>query len=153
MIDEQLMTLLGERHPGISVSIHTVREWKEKHGFIGEPPAPVVVSIPIGGKPSEIDITEEMRQACESLGPPVAEAMLDLIAGVESEYQEKVRNQVILAGGSSAIPGFGKYLSMALKDFGGGKVRVVKDPVYVGADGGLALAKDAPKSDWERLPQ
>jgi rod shape-determining protein MreB len=152
-VDEQLMTLLGERHPGISVSIHTVREWKEAHSFMGKPDGPVVVSIPIGGKPSEIDITEEMRQACESLGPPVAEAMLDLIAGVESEYQEQVRNQVILAGGSSRIPGFGQYLNKALSEFGGGKVRVVKDPVFVGADGGLALAKDAPKSDWEKLPQ
>ena len=36
--------------------------------------------------------------------------------------------------------------------YGGGKVKVVKDPVYVGADGGLALAQDAPKSDWEKLP-
>jgi len=152
-VDEQLMTLLGERHPGISVSIHTVREWKEAHSFMGKPEGPVVVSIPIGGKPSEIDITEEMRQACESLGPPVAEAMLDLIAGVESEYQERVRNQVILAGGSSRIPGFGQYLSTALAEFGGGKVRVVKDPVYVGADGGLALAKDAPKAEWEKLSQ
>ena len=51
------------------------------------------------------------------------------------------------------MPGFGQYLNKALNEFGGGKVRVVKDPVFVGADGGLALAKDAPKSDWEKLPQ
>ena len=150
-VDEQLMTLLGERHPGISVSIHTVREWKEAYSFMGERAEPIVVSIPIGGKPSEIDITEEVRQACESLGPPVAEAMIDLIAGVESEYQEQVRNRVILAGGSSRMPGFGQYLEAALSEYGGGKVQVVKDPVYVGANGGLLLAKDAPKSDWEKL--
>ena len=151
-VDEQLYTLLGERHPGMSVSIHTVRDWKEKYSFIGEAPGSVTVSIPIAGKPSEIDITEEMKQACESLGPPVAEAMLDLIAGGESEYQEKVRKNIILAGGCSRIPGFGQYLENAMDEFGGGKVRVVKDPVYVGADGGLALAQDAPKSDWEKLP-
>jgi rod shape-determining protein MreB len=151
-VDEQLHTLLAERHPGISVSIHTVRDWKEKHSFIGRESDPVTVSVPIGGKPSEIDITEEVRQACESLGPPVAEAMLDLIAGVESEYQEQVRNNIILAGGTSRMPGFGTYLERAMDDYGGGKVDVVKDPVYVGADGGLALAQDAPKSDWEKLP-
>ncbi len=92
-----------------------------------------------------------MRQACESLGPPVAETMLDLIAAVESEYQEQVRNNVILAGGSSAIPGFAAYLENSLRDFGGGKIRVAEDPVFVGSKGGLALAKDAPKSDWEKL--
>ncbi len=151
-IDEQLAKLLKERHPGISVSIHTVRGWKEKWSFMGKTPNPVVVSVPIAGKPSEIDITEEMRQACEALGPPVAETMLDLIAAAESEYQEQVRNNVILAGGTSAIPGFGAFLANSLLEFGGGKIRKVKDPVFVGADGGLALAMDAPKSDWEKLP-
>jgi len=28
---------------------------------------------------------------------------------------------------------------------------VVKDPVFVGSDGGLAIALDAPENDWERL--
>lgn len=151
-VDEQLYRLLGERHPGMSVSIHTVRAWKEQHSFMGDAPGPVTVSIPIGGKPSEVDITEEVRQACESLGPPVAEAMLDLIASVESEYQEHVRKHIILAGGCSRMPGFGQYLERSMDDFGGGKVKVVKDPVFVGANGGLALAEDAPKSDWEKLP-
>ncbi|MGD8440219.1 MAG: rod shape-determining protein [Holophagae bacterium] len=151
-VDEQLHTLLAERHPGISVSIHTVRDWKEKHSFIGAESGPITVSVPIAGKPSEIDITDEVRQACESLGPPVAEAMLDLIASVESEYQDTVRQNVILAGGTSRMPGFGVYLERAMDDYGGGKVKVVKDPVYVGADGGLALAQDAPASDWEKLP-
>ncbi len=151
-VDDQLYTLLGERHPGMSVSIHTVRDWKESFGFIGKAPGKVKVSIPIAGVPSEIDITAEMKEACENLGPPVAEAMLDLIAGVESEYQERVRNNVILAGGTSRLPGFGQYLEKAMDHFGGGKVRVVKDPVYAGANGGLVLAQDAPKSDWEKLP-
>lgn len=151
-VDEQLYTLLGERHPGMSVSIHTVRGWKEQYGFIGEPPGKITVTIPIAGVPSEIDITDEMKEACSNLGPPVAEAMLDLIAGVESEYQEIVRNNIILAGGSSRLPGFGGYLEEALKPFGGGKVKVVKDPIFAGSNGGLTLAEDAPKTDWEKLP-
>ena len=48
-VDEQLYTLLGERHPGMSVSIHTVRDWKEKYSFIGQEGGPVTVSIPIAG--------------------------------------------------------------------------------------------------------
>lgn len=150
-VDAQLMKLLEEKHEGISVSIHTVRDWKEASSFFGKPEKPVVVSTPIGGKPTDIDITAEMKQSCEALGPPIAETMIDLIAAVEPEYQEQVRSNVILAGGSSAIPGLAAYLQHALKEIGGGKVRVVKDPIFVGADGGLALAKDAPKSDWEKL--
>ncbi len=39
-----------------------------------------------------------------------------------------------------------------MKQFGGGKVRVVKAPVFAGAAGGFVLAEDAPKTDWEKLP-
>ena len=49
----------------------------------------------------------------------------DLIAAVESEYQEQVRNNIILAGGTSAIPGFGAFLENSLREYGGGKIRVV----------------------------
>ncbi len=151
-VDEQLKTLLGEHHPGLAVSIHTVREWKESHGFVGNTKGPVTVTVPVGGRPTELDITEEIRVACEGLVPPVAETMLDLIAGVESEYQARVRDRVIVAGGTSALPGLAAALEAALKDFGGGTVTVVDDPVFAGSDGGLALASDAPRSDWEKLP-
>jgi hypothetical protein len=30
-------------------------------------------------------------------------------------------------------------------------VTVVPDPVFVGSDGGLAIAVDTPDADWERL--
>jgi rod shape-determining protein MreB len=151
-VDEQLHKLLKERHEGLSVSIHTVRRWKEESSFIGKPPHPVKVTVPIGGKPSELDITEEMKVACEGLVPPIAETMVDLIAAVESEYQEKVRMHITLAGGSSAIPGLPEHLELALKPYGGGHLTVAEDPIYVGAKGALALAQDAPKSDWEKLP-
>ncbi len=38
-----------------------------------------------------------------------------------------------------------------LAEIGGGRVKVVKDPIYSGSDGGLAIGLDAPDSDWERL--
>ena len=38
-----------------------------------------------------------------------------------------------------------------LRAMGGGKIHNVKDPVYDGSDGCLAIAMDAPESDWEKL--
>ena len=38
----------------------------------------------------EIDITDEMKTACEGLVPPVAETMLDLVAGVEVRLNTRV---------------------------------------------------------------
>ena len=150
-VDEQLAKLIAERYPEARFSIHMVREWKEKSSFVGEPKAPVMVSAPVAGKPTQLDITAELRAACEGLLRPVVETMLDLVTRVEPEYQERVRHNVILSGGSGLIGGLGHALEKALDEVGGGKVKVVKDPVFVGSDGGLAIALDAPESDWERL--
>ena len=150
-VDEQLSQLVAERYPEANFSSHMIREWKEEHSFVGEPKEPVEVEAPVKGVPTQLDITEELRQACESLLPPVTETMLDLISRVQPEYQAKVRQNVVLSGGSGLIRGLGAALQDGLKEIGGGQVRVVKEPIFVGSDGGLALATDAPASDWEKL--
>lgn len=150
-IDEQLAKLIRERHPELQFSIHMVREWKEKRSFVGEPKKRVIVTAPVRGKPTELDITDEMRTACESILPPLAETMVDLLSRVEPEFQEKVRNNIILAGGTSLIAGLAESLQQHLGELGGGRVSVVKDPVFAGSDGGLAIASDATSSDWAGL--
>jgi rod shape-determining protein MreB len=150
-IDTQLLKLIEERYPQANVTVFMVRDWKEKHSFVGEPGDRVVVTAPVKGVPTEVDITAEMRQACETILPPVIETMVDLLARVEPEFQERVRNNIILSGGGGLIRGLGNALEQALQSVGGGKVRTMEDPVFVGSDGGLALAKDAPETDWERL--
>ena len=150
-IDEHLFRLVRERQPQAQFSIHMIREWKEKWSFVGEPIQRVLISVPVQGKATEIDITEEMRAACESILPPISETMIDLITRVAPEYQERVRNNVILAGGSALISGLPAALDRALAELGGGRTSVVSDPVFAGSDGGLALARDASSSDWEKL--
>jgi rod shape-determining protein MreB and related proteins len=150
-IDEHLAKAIQELHPDVQFSIHMIREWKERWSFIGEPKDRVVVAVPVKGKTTELDITDEVRAACESIVPPISETMIDLLARVEPEYQEKVRNNVILAGGSSAISGLPEALEHALAELGGGRTSIVKEPVFAGSDGGLAIARDATSSDWDRL--
>lgn len=150
-IDEQLAKQVREHHPEAQFSIHMIREWKEKSSFIGESKNHVVVTAPVMGKATELDITNEMRTACETILPPVFETMIDLLRRVEPEYQEKVRNNIILAGGSSLIAGLPNALEKALQELGGGRVTVTKDPIFAGSDGGLAIARDASNSEWERL--
>lgn len=151
-VDEQLEKLISASHPDVNFSSHMAREWKEKYAFVGEPKAAVKVSGPVHGKPTEIDITADIRTACESLIAPITETMLELVAKVEPEYQAEVRNHIILSGGSGLIRGLGETLELALDDYGGGTVRRVEDPIFVGSDGGLKLALDAQDSDWEKVP-
>lgn len=150
-VDQQLMQLFEASYPEANVTGHMVSEWKESYSFVGDVRDRVMVEAPVQGKPTQFDITEEMRAACESLVPPITETMIDLVSRVEPEYQAKMRGNVILSGGTALIKGLGVSLQDALQEVGGGKVRVVKDPVYVGSDGGLAIAIDAPESDWELL--
>jgi rod shape-determining protein MreB and related proteins len=150
-IDAQLLKLIEERYPQANVTVYMVREWKEKFSFVGTAPKPVVVTAPIKGVPTDLDITNEMKAACETVLPPIVETMLDLLARVEPEFQERVRNNIILSGGGGLIAGLADALEAALKGVGGGSVRYMEDPVFIGSDGGLALAQDAPEGDWEKL--
>ena len=150
-IDQQLQKLVQARYPNASFTIFMVRDWKEKYSFVGEAEEPVVVTVPVGGVPTKIDITAEMRAACESIVPPIVETMLDLLTHVEPEFQERVRNNVTLAGGGALVRHLGPTLEKALEKVGGGRVTVIESPLYTGSDGGLALAKDTQESDWDQL--
>ena len=150
-IDALLYNAVRERFPEAAFSHHMVRGWKEEFSFVGQPQQPVKVSVPVRGKPTEIDITREMKVACESIVPPLTETMIDLVSRVEPEYQEKVRNNIILTGGTGLVRGLGTALERALAEIGGGRVQVIQEPVFVGSDGGLSIATDAPDSDWEKL--
>ena len=150
-IDGHLMKLIEERYPQANVTVFMVRDWKEKFSFVGEPQERALVTAPVKGVPTELDITAEVRTACETLLGPTIETMLDLLSRVEPEFQERVRNNIILSGGGGLIRGLPAAIEVALKQVGGGKVNYMEDPVFVGSDGGLALAIDAPESDWEKL--
>jgi rod shape-determining protein MreB len=150
-IDAHLHKAIQARYPKAKVTLFMVREWKERYSFVGEPPEPVIVTAPVDGVPTELDITNEMRAACESIVPPIVETMLSLLSQVDPEFQGKVRENVTLAGGGALIRNLARTLEAALEPVGGGKVKITESPVFVGSDGGLAIAQDAQDSDWERL--
>src|SRR3982751_1095973 len=141
-IDQHLLKLIQERYPQANITIFMVREWKEKFSFVGSAASRVMVTAPVKGVPTELDISVEIKAACETLLPPTIETMLDLLSRVEPEIQERVRNNIILSGGGGLIRGLPQALEAALKQVGGGRVNYMEDPVFVGSDGGLALAMD-----------
>ena len=150
-IDQRLFRSLQEHHPQAQFSIRTVRSWKEKWSFVGEPKRRLVVTTAANGKPIEIDITEDMRAACESIVAPISETVRDLVSRVEPEYQQRVLNNIILAGGTSLIDGLPEALKSALSELGKARITLVQDPVFAGSDGGLSIARDASDGDWEKL--
>ena len=55
------------------------------------------------------------------------------------------------SGGGGLIRNLGPKLQCALQQVGCGVVTVVEEPTFVGSDGCLAIARDAPDADWEKL--
>lgn len=148
-LDRQLLDGLVERYPTASITLNMARQFKERLSFVGEPDGTVTADIPVNGKSTPHDITDEMRRACESILPGIVETAAEMIARFDPEYQDAVRRNIILAGGGSQIRGLARYLERELGTYGPCKVKAVDDPLFAGADGCLALARDMPPEYWE----
>ncbi len=150
-IDEQLFNYLIEKYPNSKFNKNMVRQFKEKFSFVRDIEDQIRVELPVNGKPVIHDIKDEIRRACESILPALVETTTEMIARVDPEFQMKIKNNIILAGGGSLIRGIAEYLQDALKEYGTCKVTRVSDPLFAGADGALKLAQDMPSKYWETL--
>ena len=150
-VDRQLFEILTEKYPGARFSETLVRQYKEEYGFVGKRNGKVQVTVPVEGKFSPHDITEPLQHACESLLPPIAETVVDLLARYEPDFQERARKNIYVAGGGSQIKGIAEALEAELKEYGSFKITPVDDPLYAGAEGALALAQDMPEEYWENM--
>ena len=150
-VDQKLYDLLSEKHPEADFTLNMVRRCKEKFGFVSNARKKAEVEIPVHGKVVVHDISAEMKRACESILPPIAETAMEMIAGFDPEFQAKLRENIILAGGGSQIAGIADYLKEAMSELAPCKITCVDDPLYCGSDGAVALAKDMPEKYWEQL--
>jgi rod shape-determining protein MreB len=150
-IDDQLYSYLNEKYPNSKFNKNMVRQFKEQYSFAGKIPGNISVEIPVDGKPVMHDITNEIKRACESILPALIETTTEMIARFDPEFQVKIKNNVVLAGGGSLIRGIREYLQDALKEYGPCTIMRVDDPLFAGSDGALKLAQDMPTKYWEPL--
>lgn len=150
-IDDQLFSYLSEKYPNARFNKNMVRQFKEKFSFVRDTPEDINVIIPVDGKPVTHDIKNEVKRACESILPALTETTTEMIARFDPEFQIKIKNNIVLAGGGSLIRGIREYLQDALKEYGPCKVTCVTDPLFAGSDGAIKLAKDMPAKYWEPL--
>ncbi len=150
-IDDQLYSYLAEKYPNSRFNKNMVRQFKEEFSFVREIPGDMQVEIPVGGKPVMHDIKNEVKRACESILPAIVETTTEMIARFDPEFQIKIKNNIVLAGGGSLIRGLREYLQDSLKEYGPCRVTSVEDPLFAGSDGALKLALDMPSKYWEQL--
>ncbi len=151
-IDEILLGLIKERHKGVDVTLHMVKRMKEENSTISDKGEHVVATFPVHGKPTQMDVTEELRIACRAIVPDTVEAIRALVASFDPEFQEILKQNIILAGGGSQIGGLAREIENYMREnLGSGKVTKVEEPLYAGANGGLMLCKDMPDEYWDEL--
>ena len=150
-VDEQLFSYLSEKYPNSKFNRNMIRQFKEQFSFVRDVPEEIRVEIPVNGKPVMHDIKNEIRRACESILPALVETTTEMIARFDPEYQVRIKNNIVLAGGGSLIRGIAEYLQDALKEYGSCRVTSVADPLFAGSEGALKLAQDMPEKYWEQL--
>jgi rod shape-determining protein MreB len=84
--------------------------------------------------------------------PAMVDGLANLIATFDPEFQARLKNRVLLAGGGSQIKGLDLAIEEEMKKrLGGGKVMRIEEPVYGGANGALKIAHDIPAEYWNEL--
>lgn len=150
-IDQQLLALLTEKHPNARFTLEAARQYKEEAAHVGQIDELIEVSVPVNGKIVTIDITDEIRRACEKIVPSMIDTTMELIARYDAEYQERIRSNIIVAGGGSQIQNLAATLEAAFNEYGPSKVECVDDALFAGVDGTLELAKEMPQEYWEQM--
>jgi rod shape-determining protein MreB len=151
-VNNELTRLLNESFPEAQFSIHKVQEIKEKYAFVGETRDPVWVELPVKGKPTKFEISEQIREACRSIVPHLVDALGELVGSFDPDFQNRLKNNVLLGGGGSQIVGLGEVLEAQMREtLGEGTVITVEEPIYAGANGALKTAHDMPAEFWEQL--
>lgn len=152
-VDEHFLKLMKERYPDAQLTPNMAREIKEKYGFVHDVNDKALVMLPVKGKPRQFDVTGPMQEACRMLVQPIVQALRDLIARFDPEFQQRMLQNIILGGGGSQLRGLDRIIEESLVEYGGAKVRRVADPVYAGAVGALKLAMGLPTQSWNQLAE
>lgn len=149
-LDQIISEAILVKYPRVQLTPQIVKRLKEKYGYVISS-EPIQVTLTEAGKPGTYDITDILGQCCSRFADPIFEAVRQLVGGFDPEFQHKLRNNIIVAGGGSRLRGIDRAIEHALIEYGGGDVTVVRDTEFAGAEGSLKLSVEMPDEYWEKL--
>lgn len=152
-LDEVFFDKIRKSHRNAQITINMARQIKERFSFIQGVDESVIVDLPVAGKPTRFDLTKELKSACEAVAGPIVEAIQELVATFDPEFQQRLRSRILLAGGGSQVRGLDRRIEEALIEYGGGAVRRVNEPVFAGSNGALKLATEMPEEFWQQVTE
>ncbi len=151
-VDHVFLELIEKKYKEANFTVEMIKRFKEENSTVSEHGESVSIELPVRGKPTVYDVTEELRQACRAIVPEVVEGVRKLVATFDPEFQDRLKRNVILAGGGSQIVGLQREIESYMKEtLGYGKVIRVEEPLFGGANGALMLCKDMPGEYWDQI--
>ncbi|MBN1349782.1 rod shape-determining protein [candidate division KSB1 bacterium] len=150
-IDLRLQEMICNRIRGAQVTKDLAQKWKEAFSFVGAPDKRAIIEITVMGKPLKADITDLIGKSCESITDDIVKACMKLISSYDPEFQNNLKENIVLAGGGSLIGNLAGYLTQQLRLLGNVNIKCVKNPFVAGARGALALAQDVSDDFWRGL--
>ncbi len=150
-IDDRLQTAISQQYPETQITTNLSRMIKESYGFVGPTEKPVQVTLRAEGRPNVYDVTEEVRNVCESIVPEIVEHLAAIFRAYDPEDQPEVLQNIILAGGGSRISGLDQMLIDHLSEYGKANVVCVDDPDFAGSNGALKMAQEVAPEYWDQV--
>ena len=148
-IDNVFFDLIEAKYPDANYTLNMLKRFKDEHAIIANNAEKLYLTLPIQGKPTALDVTDEMRQACRTIVPEITEGIKYLVSTYDPEFQADLKGNIILAGGGSQVVGLCEELEKYMQEtLGYGSVKRITDPVYAGANGALMYCKDLPEEEW-----
>lgn len=151
-VDEYATNLIKKAHPTAVFTVNMVRDAKERFSFVHDVNDKAIINWPDkDGHPTDFDITVQLKDACRQLVPPIVQGLRKLVSTYDAEFQKRMLGNIILAGGGSQLRGLDRLIEEDLKQYGGGRVTRVPEPMYAGCNGALKLASDMPEEYWTEV--
>jgi len=150
-LDERLQRAIHKRYPDLELTLLTVRQIKERLGYVAPASRPCKLVVSYDGTALELDIAPIVERACEPLVEQILEGMWQVLPRVSSDSAEELLGNIILAGGGAAIRGLRERLQMEVRRAHGSSanVRIADRTATLVANGAIRWAYFLKEEDWE----
>lgn len=150
-LDDAIARAVLDKYPEVQLTPQIVRRIKEKYGYVSDVSDPIRVTLTNRGIPAEYDLTDILRESCLTMTQPIAKAIQDLVGSFDPDFQARLRQNIVIAGGGSRLKGIDLAIERSLKAYGGASAECVQDAEFCGCNGALKMCIEMPEEYWERI--
>jgi len=151
LVDDEFQRLVMQSQPHAELTLNQSRKIKEGFGFVCDGKERAIATVSIAGEPTQLDVTRQLKAACQTIVPGIAGALLELVGKFDRKLQKSLFNNILLGGGGGQLKGLDRQIVKALKPYGAATVTRVNDSVFAGATGSLKLATNMPAKYWQQI--